>query len=156
MLKTNIKQKGFTIVELLIVIVIIGILGLLVLNTVTGAQKRARDADRQSDVNALATQLEVYYNDKGGYPQYSQIDTAAEATAAFPGLDENALKAPQGTDFDLKGAASANPKEYGYVALNGAAACATDDACTSFTLSYNKEDVASGATSLVEKKSLNN
>ena len=54
-------------------IVIIGILAALVLNTFADSQKRARDTQRTTDVSALATQLEVYYNDHGAYPQFSQM-----------------------------------------------------------------------------------
>ena len=57
-------QKGFTIVELLIVIVIIGILALLVLNTFNGVQQKARDTERQTDATSISKQLEAYYADK--------------------------------------------------------------------------------------------
>lgn len=146
-------QKGFTIVELLIVIVVIGILAALVLNTFAGVQQRARDTERQTDVNAIATQLEVYYNDKGGYPQFSQIDTEAEALAAFPGLDAGALHAP-GQTFSLITAADPTISQYRYQAFEDAAktvACDADDACINFTLTYRKE----GDNSLVVKNSLN-
>src|SRR5690606_24488036 len=49
-------QKGFTVVELLIVIVVIGILAALVLNTFAGIQQKARDTERKTDINAVATQ----------------------------------------------------------------------------------------------------
>lgn len=148
MLKTNSNQKGFTIVELLIVIVIIGILGLLVLNTVTGAQARARDSERQSDVNALATQLEVRYNEEGGYPLLSQITDVASAKALFPGIDGNALGAPGGTGFDLVAGPSSDIRQYGYETPG----CTVADQCDSFILTYVKEQDDSVQT----KNSLNN
>lgn len=49
----KIKTAGFTIVELLIVIVVIGILAALVLNTFAGAQDRARAAKVENDVAVL-------------------------------------------------------------------------------------------------------
>jgi general secretion pathway protein G len=62
------KQRGFTIVELLIVIAVIAILAAIVLTSYQGTQAQARDAKRKSDVKALIDALEVYYQDNGFYP----------------------------------------------------------------------------------------
>lgn len=48
------KQTGFTIVELLIVIVVIGILAAITIVAFSGAQQRARDAQRQQNLKELA------------------------------------------------------------------------------------------------------
>lgn len=154
MLQKKSEQKGFTIVELLIVIVVIGILAALVLNTFAGVQQRARDTERQTDVTALATQLEVYYNDNGTYPAFAQIDTAAEAEAAFPGIDAGALEAP-GQGFSLQGATSANQNQYGYVTTPADCLGTSASPCTGFVLSYTKENLASGETNPITKASLN-
>jgi prepilin-type N-terminal cleavage/methylation domain-containing protein len=52
------KQSGFTIVELLIVIVVIGILAALVLNTFSGAQDKARQAKIDSDLSMIMKAIE--------------------------------------------------------------------------------------------------
>jgi len=62
------KQKGFTIVELLIVIVVIGILAAITIVAYNGIQQRGRDAQRKSDISTMAKALELYYIDKGSYP----------------------------------------------------------------------------------------
>ena len=66
MRKSN--QKGFTIIELLVVIVIIGILVALALPQLFAAQARGRDTERKNDLKNIKTQLETYYGDNGAYP----------------------------------------------------------------------------------------
>ncbi|MFC1653592.1 type II secretion system protein [Patescibacteria group bacterium] len=61
-------QKGFTLMELLIVMVILGILTTLVAGNFSASQERARDTRRKGDLEALADALEIYYNDKGNFP----------------------------------------------------------------------------------------
>lgn len=62
------KNNGFTLVELLVVISIIGILATLVMANLNSARSRARDAQRKSDARSIATALRLYFNDKGYYP----------------------------------------------------------------------------------------
>ncbi len=144
------SQKGFTIVELLIVIVVIGILAMLVLNTFNGVQAKARNTERQTDIKAIASQLEAYYADKGGYPKYTQINDATKLKAVLKGLDEGAAKAPQGSAFDLKGVQSTVKTDYGYVATD--CGSADTDLCQKFILSYFTEG---DDAAVVTVKSLN-
>ena len=57
----NKKAHGFTIVELLIVIVVIAILATISIVTYVGIQNRARDTQRKQDVASIARALEMYY-----------------------------------------------------------------------------------------------
>ena len=61
-------QKGFTIVELLIVIVVIGILAAIVIVAFNGIQDRARATQVTSVVNQYSKALATYVADKGSYP----------------------------------------------------------------------------------------
>ena len=70
MKSNNTFQRGFTLIELMIVIVILGILMGTILPRLTGAQGRARDTAKIADLSNLAQALEVYYNDNGQYPAY--------------------------------------------------------------------------------------
>lgn len=66
--KQNKKILGFTMIELLIVIVILGILSVIGLGSFQAAQMKSRDSKRKSSLNSMVTALEVYYNDFGNYP----------------------------------------------------------------------------------------
>lgn len=61
-------RSGFTIVELLIVIVVIAILAAISIVAYSGIQQRARDSQRTNDIATLQKALEMYHADNGGYP----------------------------------------------------------------------------------------
>ena len=62
------KQTGFTIVELLIVIVVIAILAAITIVAYNGIQNRANDTAIQNDLKSIAQKLELYKVDNGIYP----------------------------------------------------------------------------------------
>lgn len=71
------KPTGFTIVELLIVIVVIGILAAITIVAYNGVQNKANDAAIKSDLAAASKKLAIFYVDKDRYPKDSaELDTA--------------------------------------------------------------------------------
>lgn len=62
---------GFTLLELLIAMAILGILTSFLFTTYSSTQKKARDAQRKSDLREIQEALEMYLNDKGLYPASS-------------------------------------------------------------------------------------
>lgn len=62
------KRAGFTIVELLIVIVVIGILASITIVAYNGVQNRAKQAKIQSDISNVQKLVESYYAVNGTYP----------------------------------------------------------------------------------------
>jgi prepilin-type N-terminal cleavage/methylation domain-containing protein len=137
------KQSGFTIVELLIVIVVIGILVALVVTTFSGIQRKARNTERESDVKAIHSQLEAYFNEAGAYPALGGsgdgINDSSWRATNMKSLDAEALKDPKGTGQAL--CAEASDTCYGY-------AVGEDNA--TYTLTANLEG---GGT--YEKQNLN-
>ncbi len=135
------KQKGFTLVELLIVIIIIGILATLVIVTFSGVQARARDSKRQTDIGALDSHLEAYYAQHGWYPTLAQLTDATWRSTNMQGFDPAALTAP-GTGASIIDSAAATTTKYQYKPTEDAAgttACtatgtADDTTCTHFEL----------------------
>ncbi len=67
-MKTWARQTGFTIVELLIVIVVIAVLAAISIVAYNGIQTRARDNIRYADAKVIMKALELYKADNGTYP----------------------------------------------------------------------------------------
>ena len=66
------KQRGFTLIEILIVVAIIGILSSVILIGLGSARARARDARRIADLREVQNALELYYSKVGRYPDASE------------------------------------------------------------------------------------
>lgn len=78
--KIRIKNiKGFTLVELLIVVGIIGILATLLMANFIGVRQRARDAQRKSDLRQIQSALELYRSDLGIYPVTGSFPSCGSA-----------------------------------------------------------------------------
>jgi len=135
------KQQGFTIVELLIVIVVIGILATLVITTFTGIQQKARDTKRQTDINALRSQIEAYFAQNGKYPTLANMNDSTFRSANLKGLDSAALCDPKETGTcALVDNPANNVYAYHVRASDGTTACdnSTND-CAQYTLTATLE-----------------
>jgi prepilin-type N-terminal cleavage/methylation domain-containing protein len=62
------KAGGFTMIELLVVISIIGLLGSIMLVAINAQRQKSRDAKRLSDMNQVFKAFELYFNDNFRYP----------------------------------------------------------------------------------------
>ena len=71
---------GFTLVELLVVISVIGILASIVLVSFTGSQKQARDTQRKSDLRQYQLSLENYANKNNGLYPRRNVTVSADTT----------------------------------------------------------------------------
>ncbi len=63
------NQHGFTLIEILVVLSIIGILVSAVMFNMSDSSKKARDSERQADLRNIQSALELYKNKYGRYPE---------------------------------------------------------------------------------------
>jgi general secretion pathway protein G len=116
------KQKsitGFTLLEVMVVIVILGILASMVVPNLMGSQEKANLQKAVSDVSALETALKMYKLDNYNYPTTEQgIEALVTQTDVEPlprrfpeeGYVSRLPKDPWGNDYQLL-----NPGEHGKI-----------------------------------------
>lgn len=141
------RIRGFTIVELLIVIVVIAILAAITIVSYNGIQARALDARRASDMNTIKKKLEIFYADKGYYPSSNDfLENAAFRKEAIE-IPDALITSPQQGPMQYCWAKTAhdsgNKDPYCYVGylrggwdLNQSDCTAPGARCVGFTLSY--------------------
>ncbi|HEY5442516.1 MAG TPA: prepilin-type N-terminal cleavage/methylation domain-containing protein [Candidatus Saccharimonadales bacterium] len=143
------RNQGFTIVELLIVIVVIGILALLVITTYSGIQAKARNSKRQSDVKSLQTQLEAFFSQNGYYPSLTDMNGSTWLSTNMKSLDQNALIDPSNPSQSktlVAGDGTAKSYAYKVTQSDGSTSCESDDTtCAKYTLTATYEGKVNGA-----------
>ena len=79
------QQSGFTLIEIMVVVVIIGILGALIIPNVVGRDDQARATAVKNDLRAVANALEMYKLDNFHYPSGDQgLQALVSKPSGFP------------------------------------------------------------------------
>jgi prepilin-type N-terminal cleavage/methylation domain-containing protein len=81
-MKLQKTKLGFTLIELMVVITIIGILATWAVSVYTSQIQKARDSNRTTSIKSLQTSVEQAYSDLSEYPGVTTATTAAASTVA--------------------------------------------------------------------------
>lgn len=155
------NQSGFTVPELLLIILVVLILSGLLLANYQGARAKERDTERVKDINLIENKLETYYNVNNSYP-------ANFNSRQLFGIPNDSLNDPNGHQIvfaapvaDATAAqAQANPtatSKSSYLYIPYPAGC-TNDAknCTGFILKTFIEKPTSTTPNPYTKVGINN
>ena len=102
------REKGFTIVELLVTIAVISILATIGILSYNAVQKRTNDDVRAADVAIIMDALEQYYRKNGDYPAndamnpsqyYPTMTNFSAIKSLLPSLNDDVLTGPGGYSF---------------------------------------------------------
>ena len=78
-------QNGFTLIEIMVVVFIIGILGALIVPNIISKPDEARVAAARSDLRAIGTSLEFYLFDNSAYPSTEQgLEALVTKPSGYP------------------------------------------------------------------------
>ncbi len=79
------RAKGFTLIEIMVVVVILGVLGALIIPNIIGRPDEARVTAARSDIQQIGNALELYRLDNGQYPSSDQgLNALVEEPAGYP------------------------------------------------------------------------
>jgi general secretion pathway protein G len=109
------QKKGFTLIEIMLVVIILGILAAMVVPKLTGRSDEARRSVAKTDIQSnLALAIDLYEVDTGEYP--SQLDDLLHAPSQASGWKGPYLKKkpldPWGRDYIYKAPGSHNTDSY--------------------------------------------
>jgi len=113
--KISNSQAGFTLIEIMVVVIIIGLLSALVVPNLFDKQARAFQIKAQSDIRGIGSQLELYRIDIFSYPNTSE---GLQALVTNPGKRnwtsylKKLPKDPWDNDYQYQSPGTRNPDGY--------------------------------------------
>jgi prepilin-type N-terminal cleavage/methylation domain-containing protein len=153
----NRRRFGFTLVELIVVISVIGILAAVTVVGFNRYQADSRDARRAASAATITEALEKYYDKNGEYPGCTILEQEASVitTDVLPGLQAETLIAPQTTGgltnaIQCGETLTINGTDFFEYEGDGSTTCLTGDSCLSYSLKY--KDEASGTIQSVDSR----
>ncbi len=108
-------QSGFTLIEIMVVVVIIGLLATLILPNVLGRQDQALQVKAKADIRAISGQLALYKLDNFAYPTTSE---GINALVTNPGKNtwrgylDKLPKDPWNNDYQYLAPGQKNPTTF--------------------------------------------
>lgn len=129
--KNRQTKKGFTLIELMLVVIILGVLAAMVMPRLVGRSEQARVAAAKADINSnLALALDMFEMDTGHYPDKLsdlRVNPGLADTWKGPYLKKDP-KDPWGKDYVYE-RSSAEGKDYTLCSKGPSEANADDDIC---------------------------
>lgn len=139
------KPAGFTIIELLVVVIILCILASLIAFTYSGVQAKNRNAERKADIDTLKGQLEAHYAATNMYPTFTQLSDPAWRQTNLTRLKKEAIEDPRwkatlaactkDTTPTVASEPTADCYSYQVTGTDGSACDNTKTPCAHYTLS---------------------
>ena len=135
------EQSGFTTIELILLVVVIGILVTLIVTTRAGVQQKQRNAERERDVKELRDGLEGYFAGNNRYPSLAELNNAGWRSTHLKALEGDAFRDPLASDGGLTAKPQTNVYAYSVTSASGTE-CGSDQGkppCTQYTLTATME-----------------
>jgi prepilin-type N-terminal cleavage/methylation domain-containing protein len=152
MSKLKKQTQGFTIIELLIVIVVVCVLAGLLAITYSGIKSKSRNETRQNDIQALQDDIEAYFSQNGYYPSLSDLNSPKWRNNNMQKLSQNQgvlvdplSKCNPSSASCLVGSPKAKAYSYTVTDANGNSCESDDTNCAKYVLTATYEGTVNGS-----------
>ena len=151
MSKVNRNQEGFTLIEILIILIVIGILAAIVFNSYSVIKARQRNDTRRTDITTLQNYIERFYSQNLFYPSLADLNSSLWRANNLSGLPGGTIQDPSWNPKSDLCSARGTPVFlekpqigcYGYNPTNSGISCeSSDKSCNEYTLSAELEQGA--------------
>jgi general secretion pathway protein G len=121
-----VDRRGFTLIEIMVVVIILGLLAVLVAPRVIGKLAVAKDKAARAQIELLGTALDSYRLDNGSYPSTQQgldalwakpVTSPEPRNWAGPYLKKRVPQDPWGNGYVYRSPGESNPDSYDLVSL---------------------------------------
>ncbi len=121
-----VNRRGFTLIEIMVVVIILGLLAVLVAPRVIGKLAVAKDKAARAQIELLGTALDSYRLDNGSYPSTQQgldalwtkpVTSPEPRNWAGPYLKKRVPQDPWGNTYVYRSPGESNPDSYDLVSL---------------------------------------
>ncbi len=138
-MKRRTSRHGFTTIELVLIIVVIGILSALVFTTRSGVLQNERNDERQSDIKELRDGLEGYFAANNRYPSFDELNDSRWRETHLKSLEPGVFRDPSGQDDKFVGQPTAKVYTYSVTSASGEPCGSAEVPCTQYTLTATLE-----------------
>lgn len=133
------NQRGFTTIEIVLVLIVIGVLAGLVITTRAGVQQNQRDSERQRDIKELRDGLEGYFANANQYPTLANLNDESWRAANLKALEPSVFQDPSSKSDKLVDKPTPKAYTYSVTSASGAPCGSANTPCTQYTLTATLE-----------------
>ncbi len=147
--KRRFRESGFTLVEILVMLVLVGVLLTIVTLDYSSAKARSRNDIRTTAIKSLQDYIEKFYSENTYYPSLSDMNNPSWLATNLKNVTTSMYADPSWSASNKSCTknnqpillAKSVPGCYGYDPTNSGVSCeANDTTCSDYTLSATLED----------------